>query len=87
MYFQNPKVLEGLTGYGNKTNYAQQPDLTLQCETLISLPTIDKETTVVQSPSKVMKKSKRDTNGIDMGKKPTQLLRICFEETKMCKPI
>ena len=32
MYFQNPKILEGLTGYGNKTNYAQQLDLKLQCK-------------------------------------------------------
>jgi len=67
MYFQNPKILEGLTGYGNKTNYAQQLDLKLQCETLISLPTIDKETTV--QSDQVMKKSKRDTNSIDMGNK------------------
>ena len=73
MYFENPKVLEGLTGYGNKTNFAKQPDLTLQCDTLISLPTVDKETTAVQSPSKVMKKSKRDTNGIDMGNKDETL--------------
>ena len=36
-------------------------------ETLISLPTIDKETTV--QSDQVMKKSKRDTNSIDMGKK------------------
>ena len=40
MYFQNPRVLEGLTGYGNTTNFAKQPDFPLQCDTHISLPTI-----------------------------------------------